>query len=200
MGEMLHRRTWIFFYYTHFGFQKVQRNMKICCKGDIWKIWVSVSTLPELINLNTNYCGRILPETNSWWGEWWKYQYNIAGFHPNGSSQGLSDSCLLILGLYHTAPITPLWLHSHTNTFVLLPNSLFAPKPSTGSHYSALLSNDQKNYHYLKNWQLFPFPKLYLRLSPFCKEAWQWDPKATWQLDVPTALGMDIFGGIGLIN
>lgn len=187
MGEMLHRRTWIFFLLNSLWFSE---SIYIFQK-EIWRFagkdtfgrseyQITRGDKPE-----HHFLWQNPPGNKPMASRIWKYQSNIAGFDPSVSSQGLSDSCLLILGPYHTAPALLLTVHSHTNTFMLLPNSLSAPKLRTGSHSPAVLRNYQKNNHYLRNWQLFPFPELYFRLSPSCKETWQWDPKATRQLECP---------------
>lgn len=167
--------------------------MKICWKGDIWKIWVSVSTSPELINLNTNYYGRILPETNPWWVECGNMSIILLVLIPVSVPSGF-----LILVWWSLACITlhlslPLTVHSHTNTFMLLPNPLSAPNPSTGTHSPSFLRNDQKNNHYLRNWQLFPLPELYFTLSPPVRKRGSRTLKPPSSWNVPTALGIDMF-------
>lgn len=117
-------------------------------KETIWKIWVSVSILLELINLNASNCGTLptLPKTNAWWVEHGNIIHYCSFTDSSVSgqfSQSLSHSCLLILGSYHTAhtPSTDLTVHTvTTNIFMLLSKSISPPKPSTESNSPALLS------------------------------------------------------------
>lgn len=115
---MLRRRMWIFPITLTLVFRKYKEiNIKI-----FWKLDIYLEDLSTSFNITTadkpEHCGNFHPPfpptpRNSLWqnppknkllvSRMWKWQYNIAGFDPSVSS----ESCLLLLGLYHTAPTTP---------------------------------------------------------------------------------------------